>query len=780
MRAARLARKRAFLERGVVWLAFGLVPALGVIALGGAIDLGLLRDFELFPAILRGYTPLGTLLGVLAASAALLTLFYSLRRRSLQESLPLARGTLAMWLWSHVTLGTLSLIFACVHAGYGSFSLQPSLGKVVLALLVVSALGGTFWRIVYGRVPSQAARSVGNYAASESLLRARAQEVEVFKLAAGRSARLQALVERVLTTRVDAAEAGRAAAELGPQESAIFAEVARLASERHAALARARGQTQFLARLQGPRVLHVPVSLLFVALLPLHVLTAYDVPEKLFHSTQSGAGLAFEPSARCSRCHQRIVEEWRGSMHAHALSSPIMRAQTNLAARTTLAAAAAPDPKYVCVNCHGPLAARLSKQATLPLPAPSLGAAELSSEGIGCLACHAFDGPSQTGSAALDAFADHIQPGRSYFGPYDEPVGNAFHRSERAAAFAAPEKLCQNCHSVVFDRNGDGKIEKGPDLVLQNLFSEWESYRAAGGGSSCVDCHMPVGAGDRAADAALVPFEQDQDAPPRKMRSHRFVGPDYPIDDTRLRDLTKGERVALLASAARLNFVAGSVRSGAGRVQLGATVQNIGAGHNLPGGFAFVRQMWLALEIFDASGRALASSGALADASDDLCDNEVLQPGRALKGFAKGCTDADRALVNFQQRLLDRVEVAGASGGVPKRDARGEPVLVAAEGADEVVVQHLTSGAVARVRPADGSHISPLIPGETRRFDYDLPVPAGSRPARVSLRLLFRAVPPYFLRALASQQTAADGARVDSFIGNIEIVEMAHVEARIE
>ncbi|MFZ5895628.1 MAG: multiheme c-type cytochrome [Myxococcota bacterium] len=771
MRAPKLGRQRKLLERGAPWLLWAFAVGIGAIGFATLLDLGLLSEYQLFPAIVRGYTPTGVVFGVLATLAAGATMFYSLRRRTLQEKLPLGRGTLAMWLWAHVTLGALALVFACIHAGYGAFSLQPSLGKALLFLLVFTSLSGVLWRLVYARLPLRAAREVGNYAADESLSRARAQAVEIDKLAAGRSPRLQELVARVLAVKVDAAEAGRAAAGLDPAESAIFAEIARLASERHAALARARGQDRFVLRLQGPRVWHVPVSLLFVLLLPLHVIFAYDAPEQLAAASETAAGLGFEPASTCKRCHAQIVSEWQSSMHAHALDGPIMRVQTNVAARTSLAALGTPDPKNLCVNCHAPLAARLSPGATLPLAVPELTDPALVHEGVTCVACHGFTGESHTGGAALSAFGHALQPGRTYLGPRNDPVGNAFHRSEGDARFVAPERLCQNCHSVVYDRDGDGRIEKGKDLVLQNLFSEWEQYRAQGG-RSCVDCHMPRKAAGRSAEHADIPFEQDQDAPLRPLRSHHFVGPDYPLDQPALRDATHAERKALLSSAVALNATVTRV---ADELRCTVSLKNSGAGHNLPGGFAFVRQMWLEVSVFDAQNRLLASSGRLKATSDDLCDHELLQPGRALARFAVGCNAIDPQLVNLQQRLLDRVEIAKDAAGTQLRDIRGEFVLSAAAGADEVVVQHVTSGPVARVRPFDNQRLTPLFPGETRNFNYSFGVAGSARPLRTEVRVLFRAVPPYFLRALASQQTERDGPRLDTLVGNIEVVEVARL-----
>src|SRR5207253_2947914 len=96
--------------------------------------------------------------------------------------------------------------------------------------------------------------------------------------------------------------------------------------------------------LQGLRVLHVPISLLFLLLLPVHVLWAFDVPAKLAPLGQVlGSSLGgYHASGECSSCHERVVNEWRSSMHAHALTSPVMVAQNNLAHRETLVSVSSP------------------------------------------------------------------------------------------------------------------------------------------------------------------------------------------------------------------------------------------------------------------------------------------------------------------------------------------------------------------------------------------------------------------------------------------------------
>jgi hypothetical protein len=91
----------------------------------------------------------------------------------------------------------------------------------------------------------------------------------------------------------------------------------------------------------------------------------------------------------------------------------------------------------------------------------------------------------------------------------------------------------------------------------------------------------------------------------------------------------------------------------------------------------------------------------------------------------------------------------------------------------------LTGGPVPRVRPATGKPTPPLFAGEERTFPYAFDLPAGTSADRVRVRLLFRAVPPYFLRALAKTQTAADGPNLESLLPNLEINEMARVEVAL-
>lgn len=773
-----LKKRRSLLEYQWLWLVFGSIAALLTAAFALAVDGGWLTDYVYFPAILRGYTVTGLFFGVACVTLAGLTFLYSLRKRSLQERMPV--GTMAGWLWGHVYLGLLCLITAFVHAGYGSVGFEPSLGKALLLLLLVLVVSGLVWRILYSSLPPKAANEVGHYSQSASRTRAAAQAVEIEKLSAGRSPPLRQMVDWLMQVTASDTEVAHATRSVPQEEQSLIPELVRLTRGRHQMLARERSQGRYRKLLQGMRIVHVPISLLFLLLLPLHVIWALDLPAKLIPpGAVMGSTLGgFHPSENCSSCHARIVGEWRSSMHAHALSSPVMVAQNNLAHRETLSRTSAPDPQNVCVNCHGPIATALAKSPLLPFTAQgALAEAALVEEGVTCSVCHQWRGESKTAGGGLTAFQEGLVPGRTFFGPYEDAVGNSYHRSEATPLFRDAAQLCRNCHSVQYDRNGDGKIERGTDLVLQTLFDEWQEFARAGG-PSCVDCHMPVVKGSRAAESALIPLEQDAEAPPRTLRSHRFVAVDYPLDNPVIRDESRAEREALLSRAGTLSLDESKLKVTGTSVAFEVSLQNTGTGHNFPGGFAFVRQMWMEVTLLDAQNRVVTSSGRLLRPSDDLCDGSIIDDqDNPMREHVVGCTATDRQLVSFQQMLVDKIELLRDAAGTVQLDPRGEAKLRRAPGSKETVVQFLTGGPVPRVRPSTGKSTPPLATGEQRSFPYSFDVPNGSGAQRVVVRLLFRALPPYFLRALSASQTVGDGEKLSSFLGNLEINEMARVQA---
>jgi hypothetical protein len=768
-----LRRELSLSERAGPWILVTLVASLVLVGAAALAVSGALGDPELWGDHLRGYTGTGIFTGALAALLCFLAAGYSLRKRSFQEKMPFLRGTLAAWLWLHVALGVLAVVAVLVHAGPGAVSLRLSSGKALLAVLAGIVGSGIVWRVRYATVPQEAARTVRNYAEAESARREADLRVEIEAIAAGKSDALRALKDWILQRSPSGAEIARAGAQVPPAEQADLAAITALAESRRRALERLTKQRRYVQVLQGLRIIHVPLTLLLLPALVAHVVLAPSLPARLLPvgAVPVGALSGFHPSSECKSCHTAIYEQWSGSMHARAMNGPVMIAQNNQVYRGELSKTKSPDPALVCVNCHGPVGMALAPDGELPL-ARAFYDDELLNEGVGCTVCHQLDTGSSAGQAGLSSFQAGLVPGDRFFGPYDDPAPNAYHQSAAHPIFREPGALCANCHTVAYDTSGDGKVVKGEDLVLQQTYAEHLDYRKRGGAGTCQGCHMPLVASTRAADGALALLEQDVEAPAREVRDHSFVGVDAPLDVAPESDPHREARQALLGGAATVELDAPKSASG-NLLRFKVRITNTGAGHNLPTGFAFARQMWLEVTVHDKAGQVVTSSGLLAKPSDDLCDGSTVdEAGNPARPFVRGCPEGgDPNLVSFQQKLIDRYVLDRDARGEPRRNEAGELLIAPAPGAREVWLQTLTAGVVPRVR-ADGKKFPPIAPFDTRTVDYALPLKGKRGPMTLTVRLLMRNLPPYFVRAIASGQPADEEPKLAPLVENLRVIEM--------
>jgi hypothetical protein len=129
--------------------------------------------------------------------------------------------------------------------------------------------------------------------------------------------------------------------------------------------------------------------------------------------------------------------------------------------------------------------------------------------------------------------------------------------------------------------------------------------------------------------------------------------------------------------------------------------------------------------------------------------------------------------------LVNQIQVQRDATGAVRTGIRGENLLERAPGAKEVVLQELSGGPVARVRPSTGKPTTPLVPGETGTYPYALALPAGGVPRRLEVRLLFRVAAPYFLRALGHGQTPSERVRLATLPSALEVSEMARATSSL-
>ena len=769
MKRVRIQRPVRLLERHWPWallsLSVGLFLA-GVTALlaAGALD-GI--DAYWFGRNFRGYTANGIAMGILAVALTACSVVYSIRKRRASS------GTASMmtWLWIHVYVGLLATFAAVLHAGFGIFSLNMSTGKLLFFLFALISFSGVVWRLAYAFVPALAAPEVLNYSQQGAEKRAEEQKTEIEKLAAGKSPEFRRLKDALLAREMGARELALAAQSFHPQERATLDEIAALAASCFRALRRVHLQAKYTRLLQGWRALHVPVTFFFAVALVAHIFGALGIVARAMpvSGATTGALATYKPSEDCRGCHSAIYASWADSMHAHALTSPVTVVQNNLDEKTTLAGQSSRDVRRICINCHAPAGAAITEGETLPL-----GGGPIPNEGINCVACHQHRAPVTSGSGGFASFQAKLEQGSTYFGELASPIGNAFHKSETSPSYGNPNDLCSGCHDVHLDRDNDGKIVKGKDLVLQTTFDEFKEYAAAGGKGTCVTCHMPALRGViAAADGAQIPLEQDFEGPDRLVHDHGFAGVDYPLDTVAKSDPQKAKRAALLAGAASLTL--DEVKVDGATMSVRVSIENQ-AGHNLPTGFAFARQMWLEVVVRDAANVELFASGKLEHKTDDLCDNGTFGDARnPLRPGVVGCAEVDKQLVNIQLKLVDKITVAVDASGAPTRSEDGDFVVIPAKDGVETFLQYITGGAVGRARPSDKVSLAPLKPGAKRTFSYTIPI-AHARSGSVSARLLFRNLPPYWLRGMAKAQPAG-GVRIEPLIANLQVVEMARKSA---
>jgi hypothetical protein len=239
------------------------------------------------------------------------------------------------------------------------------------------------------------------------------------------------------------------------------------------------------------------------------------------------------------------------------------------------------------------------------------------------------------------------------------------------------------------------------------------------------------------------------------------------------RDPQKAKRAALLASASA--FTVDTVSANANNVAIKFALENR-TGHNLPTGFAFARQTWIELVVKDGSGTPIFTSGVLQKNDDDLCDNgtfgELTNP---LRVFVQGCREVDNQLVNLQLKLVDKIAVLADNNGQPVRDEGNENVLIQSREGNETYLQFLTGGGVARTRPFDKANMGTLRPLQRRTYNYVVPLPKNLRSGTFTARLLFRNLPPYWVRAMGKEQKpgTGDGPQLAPLVPNLQIVEMA-------
>jgi len=282
----------------------------------------------------------------------------------------------------------------------------------------------------------------------------------------------------------------------------------------------------------------------------------------------------------------------------------------------------------------------------------------------------------------------------------------------------------------------------------------------------------------------------------------------------------------------------GEARRTASGVELPVTVENVAAGHRVPAGFSQERELWIFLRVSDARGDTVYEVGRVERPDEDLRDKRFLAVratdgeldalGRPLGLFGADVADGPdvprwdpppdaggerfvgHGLATFQNGFLRCVRcigvidaegrcqpLPGQEGARADRFADGEYDADSGEcrsnlaGRAALFETYFPVGALDATRgiakAPDAIIDTRSLPPETPvTYVYRIDAPKG--PLVVDARLMFRAFPPYLLRAFAAyeRQKAALGRRPDGpllgedALERLEVVELARERETVE
>ncbi len=276
----------------------------------------------------------------------------------------------------------------------------------------------------------------------------------------------------------------------------------------------------------------------------------------------------------------------------------------------------------------------------------------------------------------------------------------------------------------------------------------------------------------------------------------------------------------------------GARRGGAG-LEIPIVVENVGAGHRVPAGFSQEREFWVHLVVRDRDGGIVYEVGRVGRPDEDLRDkifervntnpSSIDERGRPVGLFGADVRDGPDAprwsppperggtsfrgkgLANFQNGFLRCVRCIGVIGP----DGRCEPGpgqgffradrfddgdydIDTGECRSNLSLDHALFETYFPVGALDATRgfvrgpdaivdTRSLPPNVPIRFTYDLDAGARRGPFAVEARLLFRAFPPFLIRAFAAyeREQARRGLRpggpnvTEDMLRRLEIVELS-------
>ncbi|MBK8251166.1 MAG: hypothetical protein IPK82_00665 [Polyangiaceae bacterium] len=405
-----------------------------------------------------------------------------------------------------------------------------------------------------------------------------------------------------------------------------------------------------------------------------------------------------------------------------------------------------------------------------------------------------------------------------------------------------PASSCQDCHMSTFPGVCISSDETVPAAQPKQAVtgSKWDGICPPGTKFS----KRPPGSYPKA-------FASDNSAETRDAVTHYFSGVDVPLSheypdalvDEAAIDINgvplsaKKRRDLLLRASMRVEV--GNGRSSSGALEVPIIVENIGAGHKVPAGFSQEREIWVHVVVRDARDSVVYEVGRVTRGDEDLHDKVFSRvnvgdalsdrQGRPLGMFGADLRDGPdvpewspnpalggtrfrgKGLINFQNGFLRCVrcigEVAadgscrpGPGQGVFRADRfdDGDYDIDTGEcrsnlsGREAFFETYFPVGALDASRgvlkgPDAIIDTRSLVANTPVTFTYVVPTGGRRGPFKVEARLMFRAFPPFLVKAFIDYEREQvrrglrpSGALVtDDMLKRLEIVEVGRSVAEV-
>lgn len=294
----------------------------------------------------------------------------------------------------------------------------------------------------------------------------------------------------------------------------------------------------------------------------------------------------FEDSQVCGACHTEIYEQWKSSIMAHAWDDPIYRA---LLKKASIATGGKVDK--LCIGCHSPIGLTTGSADAVIATVPE-------DPGVDCETCHNISGSTGLGNGS------YILSPRLYgrplrFGPRKD-AQSPIHDTAYSDLHTKSE-FCAVCHNVTHPFN---------NLPVERTYDEWRDSPYNSAGIECQDCHMTPGPGVTENPGKSAPMGKERS----HIFSHEFIGANVTLHNYYGDFDAAKKATAMLQSAATIEMLDPPTKASAGEtLELTLRVTNVGAGHKLPTGFPEGREMWIDLQVHDATGREIYRLGKVED-----------------------------------------------------------------------------------------------------------------------------------------------------------------------